>query len=820
MARGQSPINSHTTMNTRLFGPLRVERTSEELTIGNRLYECVFRSGTAGFPTAIGFTGETPLATMRAPLLTAELAGSRAIRPWLARIAPVVVRDRDAVRVSFENIPWRAEDGTAVDGFRTALEYEFFPDGTVFVRTFFCTGTTRPPALHAFTLAPRLRIPRDQEANWACWTLPRQADAKIIQDQSAFERNIARGANRTFDGAIAPFFSFDMGADGRRDNHIEFFVESWNALAGEPDNTRTTMEWRGREAAVSWNFQRAPVLAPGRAYQWRNTWGWCLRRFPVDRVRAPQRAFHYIDNFKRYPDATTVRQVAATGANTLILHESWRLDMPNGEFAHDRASLQRTLRACRRHGLRVGLYVRGNENQIRERLAEPLRALLRRNRDGLYMDYGSPMTYLGKEEEAPGGRIHFREYHRMARAMRAFVGPDGFFISHSGSFFAACAHTEVDAFVGGEQEKGQLLNDTTLHSYFSGLSVVPGSLWTAAFPTYRTPRMLPYLAASFQTPFLHLGSQFETCSLAHTHVPSLITFARPLWRLWEILDGQSPLRAYCTQGGPQWLKTDSRATGASLLVTRRGEALLIVANYRAGARHASVTVDWDALGCALPQAGFALAASADATGVAAVAPGPTLHAAALAGYGIAGWLLVHDAGEWRRPLDRFLRPYASAPRAEKAWSRHIEEIRRRRFEPPAWRQCYLRVEIPNYANTYEDSIWFDLFENAIELLERTGRGERSLGFVSRRGLVAKVPPREDYLRPGEPAPWIALHNCLGTGRHHLVFATRRQGGEFYSFVKATLSPAPRVRADAYEVVYTNELDLDWSRLAFDVENRG
>ena len=73
------------------------------------------------------------------------------------------------------------------------------------------------------------------------------------------------------------------------------------------------------------------------------------------------------------------------------------------------------MRTAHAHGLRVGLYVRGNEHGIRERHAEPLRPFLRRNFDGIYMDFGSPMCFMGKEEEAPGGRLHFREYHRMTR---------------------------------------------------------------------------------------------------------------------------------------------------------------------------------------------------------------------------------------------------------------------------------------------------------------------------------------------------------------------------------------------------------------------
>lgn len=801
--------------NSRLFGTLRVQKINGEVRVGNRLFECVFKIETAGFPSALGFTGEAPLLNASAPMLSARLARGRRARPVLAKLDPHVTREGEAVRLVFDHIPWQDDKGGVLEGFRTALEYEFFPDGAVFVKTFFFTETVTPPALHALTLAPAVRIPAGEEAGWAYWTLPREITAKIIQDMGSFERNLPRTASRDLDGLIAPFVAFDYGEGGWRDKHAEFFVESWNALAGPPSNTSTRISWQGREATVAWDFQKKPEFVPGRAYQWRNTWGWCLRRFPVERDRAPLRVFHYLDNFERYPSTEVIRQVAATGANTFILHENWRFEAPNGEFPYDRPRMERMLRACRANGLRVGLYVRGNEHEIRERYAEPLRPFLRHNIDGIYMDFGSPMCFLGKEEEAPGGRIHFREYHRMTRAIRDFVGPEGFFISHSGSFFAACGHTECDTYLGGEQEKGQLIKNPTLHAYFSGLAVAPGSLWTAAFPTYRTPRMLPYLASTFQTPFLHLGTQFPTSSLAHPDVPSMVTFARPLWRLWELMDGEHDLKAYCTQGGPRVLKTGSARTGASLMVTRKGEALLVLANYSASPGRAKVRIDWRALGLAAPAEAVALTVRADGTGAEAVRSGNTFEAE-LGAFGIGGWLLTHDAWRWRKPLERFLRPVASAPRAEKAWQARIDTIKRLRYQPPAWKKSFLSVVIPNFPNSYEDSIWWDLFENIVELLERTGSRERSLGFVSRQGLVAKPPAREDFLMPGEPSPWIPLHRKLGTGRHRLVLATRRQGGEFYSFVKARLSPEPRETPATYEAVYTNELDLDWSRLTFDV----
>ncbi len=803
-------------MNKASSDTIRVKRGPDNLRVGNCRFTTIFRPETGGFPAAIGFPDESPLVRREAPLLSAHLDGVGTVHPFLERLAPRVARQDDAVRLTFDDIPWRDAAGKRVEGFRLALEYEFFADGAVFVRSCFFGGVLDAPPLRDFCLAPGLTLPDDNEVNWAYWTFPGEISAKIIQDAGSFERGLNRGDKRRIEGAIAPFFSFDLGAGGRRDKHLEFFVESWNSLDGGPSETATHLDWQGRNAELSWNFQTRATQPQGRASQWRNTWGWCLRRFPVERRRTPPRVFHYLDNFTRYPTTDILRRIAATGADTLILHENWRLDLPGDAFPHDAKSLERTCRACRRYGLRLGLYVRGNEQAIRERLAEPLRPWLRRNIDGIYMDFGSPMCYLSREETAPGGRLHFREHYRMTRAVREFVGPDGFFISHSGSFFSAIGHTTVDAYLGGEQEKGRLIESPTLHGYFSGLSVAPSALWTAAFPAYRTGRALPYLAASGQTPFLHLGVQFPTSSLAHPHCPEVLTFARPLWRMWELLDGQRNLRFYSTSGGPQVLKTDAPETGASLFITRGGDALLILANYADVARNASVSVNWKALGLPSPKKGYRLTVGEDRAKATALASRPGLRAD-LDAEGLCGWLLVSNPRPWGRAIASFARPYPAHPRAESAWKKQVETIRRARFEPPTGRQAFMRVTIPNFANNYEDSIWYDLFDNDIELLLLTKGPPRRLGYVTLQGLRDQPPNPRERLLPGRPTPWLALHDLLPAGRHRLGLRSRRGDGQFYSFVQAELSSSSRHVTQSRVVEYCNEIDRDWSLLDFEIK---
>ena len=705
-----------------------------------------------------------------------------------------------------------------VPGYRLSLAYEFHADGAAFVTTFFYTETPTPGELNHFVLEPSITLEKGQDCHWANWRLPERQSAAIIQDLRHFERNLTRKDARHFDRSIAPFISFDFGNNDQRDRHLEFFVESWNSLTQDPANTSTDIQWEGSKATIQWDFEKTAHALNGRPYQWRNIWGWCLRQFPVERHHPPFRIFHYLDNFDRYPKQEVIRQVAEQGANILILHENWRLDLKNGEMPHDLALLKQTSDCCHKHGLRLGLYVRGNEDCIRKSFAEHLRPYLKPNWDGIYMDYGSPMCYTSMEENAPGGRIGFREYHRMSRKIREFVGPDGFHISHSGSFFSAIGYTYVDAYLGGEQEKGALLKDTTVHAYFSGLSIAPSSLWTAAFPTYRTSKVLPFLASTLQAPFLHLGTQFPYSSLSHPRIPSLITFARPLWKLWELFDEIKDIRAYSTQNTQGLFVTDGAETGASMMIAPNGDALVVAANFSDSTRDIHVRLDTQKIPWKPGQFVFALTSNHKQSVFQPVGSIDQLQTQ-LEGCGVGGWLIVHNPEAWQQKLARFARPYALPTEEEQqTYRQQLAKIKADRFDPPKWEQCYLQVSIPNWPNNYEDSVWFDLFESTVELLDLTNpeKPER-IGYISRHGLVPTLPEKQDYIWPGVETPWIPLHSipCVKAGSPiQLGLATRRGEFEFYTFVKAVISPQPKVCEETRELVYNNDIDLDWSLLTF------
>lgn len=818
-------------MTTKKTSALHARLTKNGLHIENSLFYCELSPATAGFPRRIGFTGRTaPVVLENQPWLRAARNGGSIIRPFLDKFSPYILKEGEDIKVWIQNIGWRDEKGKRLDGFRLDLVYEFNADGAVFVKNWFFTNTATPGTITDFILAPAFRPADADNVRWALWKFPKRAEGQIIRDWGSFERNLMPGDNRRLP-MILPFVSFDFGRGERRDHHAEFFVESWNALTLDPANTATEVAWKDNRAALRWNFETSPRVlkqpdrewrgvAPNQTYQWRNIWGWCLRRFPVERKHPPFRVFHYFDNYKRFPDPKVIAQSAAQGANLFILHENWRFDPKNGEMPEDIKKLKAVIELCHRRKMRVALYVRGNEDSIRENLGSYILPLLKKNWDGLYMDYGTPMGYFGAEEYAPGGRVHFQEYYTMCRRVRERLGPEGVFISHSGSFFSAIGHTTVDAYLGGEQEKGVLIRSRDVHAYFAGLAVAPAALYTGAFPTYRTKKIVPFLASTFQFPFLYLGTQFPHCPLDHPKAPSCIRFARPLWRLWEIMDGQTDLRAYTMQNTENIFQTDSADTAASLLVTARGDVLLTAANFSDQPRAVSVDVKWRALGLKPGRFNYALKCDEKTTSRAAVALPPPFRAG-LDGCGIAGWLIVRSPKAWAKALRNFARPYPSFPKEEHQRQSRVQTLRRLRFRPPGWKKCFLRAGVPAEASRLEPSLLYDLYENLIELQIRNaqGRAPERLGYLSRKGLVPKPPPRADYLWPGTTTPWIPLHAILKTRPNHvfrLALATRKGVGEFYSFVTAELSPVRGYHDALYEIRYDNDIDLDWSALDFDI----
>ncbi|HCE43269.1 MAG TPA: hypothetical protein DET40_06955 [Lentisphaeria bacterium] len=803
---------------------INIQKESGGISISTCSFKVVLSANLGGFPSFIGFSDEEPVHRSKTPAMSASLGGKK-IFPFInGRMNAEITNDpaKGKAIVNIHGIGWKYESGEILKNYRCALQYEFYHDGVAFVKTFFHTETLEPAKLADFNLELGVELEQDHECEWAFWQLPgKSVVAADIQTLGAcFERLIPKGDSRIWKNRILPFFAFDFGKGNRRDKHIEFFVECWNSLGCDPRNTETEIKWDKYKAAVRWNFQKKETFTEGRACQWRNTWGWTIRQFPKERPRMPLRIYHYIDMLKHYPTDWQIRAIAAEGANLLIVHEGWRLDVKQGEFPYNHKEMKRVSKSCKKHGLRLALYVRGNEDQILEDSGESLRPYLKYNFDGVYMDYGGAWSFITNEDEnAPGGRLKMRLYDLKMRRVREFVGPDGIFISHTGSFLSAAGQTSCDLYLGGEQEKGRLLENRSIHSYFSGLSICPSSLWTAAFPTYRTRAMLPFLASTAQSPFLHLGCQFPTSSLNHPQVPQAVNFVRPLWRLWRLFDGQGKVSAFSDQNTPaEVFRLKSRNTGTCAFVNRKGEMLLIASNFSSDKNNISLAPDFSKLGAENNDYCIRLGPEA--------IPKPDFYnpekrskllSAETIGHGLSAWLFTSEPGKWKGRLEDFSAPYPGEGKEGAALRKSIQDEISRRRNPPAWKEAYIRAWVPNFVNTYEDSIWWDLYENTIELVDLSGRKERLLGFLSSEGLVKDAPDPEHYLWPGVVTPWIAVHRIPGMkGRKKLAFRTRRGKFEFYSWICVELSDQKELTEKTYRLEFNNEIDLDWSKLEFDV----
>ncbi|OGV55722.1 MAG: hypothetical protein A2017_03310 [Lentisphaerae bacterium GWF2_44_16] len=797
---------------------IKVVNRNNSLILSNKLFSIGFTKESAGFPASISFNekGEEIIKSSE-PYISAILNKNKII-PFLEKLAPEIITDKEKTELTFNDIRWKYADGKIVEGYRLAIAYEIYNDGAAFAKTFFFAETLEKQKLEDFNFQFDVKIPSGNKANWAYWKCPSSPDASIIQDLSNFKRNIPEGENSSVEKGFYPFVSFDYGKGALRDKHIEFFFESWNSLTPDYKNTSTSVKWAKEKARVSWCFQKESRQVEGRAFQWRNIWGWCIRKFPVKRKNPPFRAFHYLDKNQFYPTDKCIKQLAAEGTNLFILHENWSFDTKQGEFSRDDGRLRKVIKLCRKYKMRTMLYVRGNEDGMRFGHGTHLvPRFLKKDYDGIYMDYCAAPVFISKDEYSPGGRIQFYEFDRLMRLCRKTVGDDGVLIGHAGPFFSALGFTQLDAYLGGEQEKGALLQNTSVHAYFSGLAITQASLWTAAFPTYRTKKMLPFMASSFQFPFLHLGVQHASSSLAHPQAPSLVTFARPLWRLWELFDGIKNIRTYSTQNRPEYFNADSESTGASAMLAPDGDTLIIAANYLDKARKIKLNIDFTKLGINGKWKSFKLNAEDAGCDYEKIKTSDSISCD-MSGYGIMGFLFVRDDKKWLKRLDKFMRPYPKFPEEEKEHREMLSNLKKLRFGPPSWKKIYIKPEIKGSPDNFEDSLIYDLYNNVIELRELFDDGtHKRLAYLTPSGLKKELPSKSERLYPWSETAWIPLHEFIRhKGPAKLAFATRRGDGEFYSFLQAKVSDKAEITEKTYEISYNNDIDLDWSVLTFNI----
>jgi len=802
--------------------PPKLTESPDEYKIEGDDFVMEFSPDAGVFPSLLGFCGEMhPLVQGGDWHLTWREGGvnyqpSGEVRPRFTTLP-------ESVLVHFDRISFVAPNGSPHPDLKISLEYEIFRDGTGFC-VFFLQGESLS-GVEVERLSLRLGFTPESNWNtdWAYWQFPSAIDSSVIQALSRFGRKIPVTEGREFPGEIAPFAGFDSGEDWRRTHHIEFFLEGSGGLSNITGETSTRVGVESGRPGVTWDIQGRPwKRAEGRAVIYRNVFGFCLTRTPRTLPRTPLRIYHYFDNFRPYPSEEDIADIKHAGADTLILHENWRLDIRNGEFPADPEALRATVEACHRHGIRCGFYFRGNDDGIRERGAEFFAPLLRKNWDGIYLDYGSPYMYLTQEEYAPGGRIHFREYHRAMRRLRALVGEEGFLLSHSGSFFCALAHASLDGYYGGEQEQGKLLASREHHAYFAGLAVAPAYWWTAAFPIYRSKEAVAMMAATLHAPVVNLGVQFPSSSLHQPPSPGTNTFARGLWMLWGLMDARGSLQVRDMHRAPEVFACPHESVAPAAFWDREGHGIITVANLSAEPVTTELSVGEKALTGSGEKFLISLRWKEDRAKIGAPQPfvGGQIPEFRLEPYEVAGWLVTDEPDAWRERLEERIRPAVWISPENATWKAFVDEQRVWRKEAPSWKDCHLQVSSANWPNTYEDSIWDDLLDNDL-VLEAQDQDENifQLGYLDCHGLHAAPGQPKDRLSAKDRSPWINLTEALSEAPAdfhptRIRLASRKNGAPFYLFFRIHLSPKPALTADSRTLEFCVDLDEDWSALTF------
>lgn len=753
-----------------------------------------------------------------------SLPGKGALTPFIpSDIKPRRSRFQEAELIEFDSILWKDSKGRAVPGMRLALRYEFWPCGTAFVNAFFNVESSSACDMKEFAVKTSLALEKFSELRWGCLRRPATTDGALIQLQAP-ERFLKRGENRSADKEIIPLMNFNVCSANGHAAYVEMFFEGQNSIAETKDDNSTQLKWdRKGNATIAWNFigSETCVNRRERPWQWCNQWGWIIKGADKVRRKPPFHMYHYLDNYQRYPTPKAVDRIADSGADVIIIHENWRFNIQEGSVPYKPELFKKFVDRAHKRGLRVCTYVRGNEQpSMLESTAEWFERLLKKNYDGLYMDYGGPFhEILPSNEVYPGGRIFFRRHFLSLRSIRERVGKDGLFFSHTGPFFSGLGLTggNMDGYVSGEGEGGVMVNSRLEHEYFSMASVCTGTMWTAAFPAYSTPKMLPFLAAAGQYPHSPLGTQFLSSSLSHPQEPGLNDAAfRPVWKLWRFFRNERDIRIFNDYNSSGVFSGSDADTGHYLMISKDSKkALLTVSNFSGKARSVSCAVDWKKASFDIKKmkAAWILSPRQDSPGKAVKAsPSAKNFSFELEPYGVAGVVFDISAAALEKEIKDFNMPYLPPSADNRKHIAYVSEQKKLRYGSAPAKEIYIKIAVRDIPLNYEYSLFYDLYLNSMELGEFDSKGNfKRIGWISADGLVKNEPKPEKYIWPCHSSPWIPLHKTLKKGSHELGVRSIHFGKPFYSFIDVVLSDKPADGAPGAKTLYfLNELEPDRS----------
>jgi len=648
------------------------------------------------------------------------------------------------------------------------------------------------------------------ELRYHCFNRFASCDATVIQKmlQSRF---LPAGLEQKFDDIFG-----SAGFHARRKRgpslYCEFFVEGGNTVSGKKGENESGIRWKDEfHPVLYWNFATKNT----DNFYWRNQWGWIVR--PAARVRhtPPLPMYHWMDNDDRYPHEEELDAICRSGVGVLILHECWRSDAQDGGVPFDIAAFRKLIENAHARDIRVCVYMRGNEKSVHEDHCSWFRRYLRYDYDGLYMDYGGPYCEcVPPDESYPGGQILFRAHYLKYRRLREMVGPEGLLYSHTGPFYSALGMAMVDGYTSGEGERGILIRGRAEHEYYGMCGYGSGSMWTAAFPEYGSPRMTPFLAFSGQAPHAPLGFATISSSLSHPRVPGINDHAfRDLWTLWSVFRRERDVTVFNDFNSCGIFQEDPQIGHYLMISKDRSRALLIVTNFDEKIdRAAGAVLDWSSTDFRPGET-----AAMEFDGMHRTLVSADRKQVNLKPNGVAGFLFSARGRALTLPLKSELVDPMDFP-SGRSYLEMVAQQRSMREEPLAGQEVFLTIRNPggDLCASYETSLLDDLYDMRHELIEFLPGGTiRSFGYLERHGLHEK--PGDDHITRKQNTSYkLALRTLLGPGKHDLAIRNWHQGELFYSWIVADLE---NEKGESREYRFCNELEPDRAFLHFSVDLR-
>ena len=766
----------------------------------------IFEARDGGLPSRFELNdGTVPFQGGREQL-TLELEDGSVCHPCIRRGGkPLHLHTEDADVLEFADLSWSdGETGRIIPDFHLGMRYELFSNGAFFATAIFHGENSEAPMIRSFRLRQGMRCRGFSRVRGQVVTRKGQFQAADMQSDLT-RPNFEIGEDHRWKDNLLPQVRFYGFRDGGPSFYGEFFLESGATLSGKPEDGSTSICWQDGDPQITWEFQNCPASAGRRPWRWRNRWGWILTPPPERRSHAPQIMYHFIDNYRHYPDEAELEEIISSGCTLFIIHSNWRRDAANDGVPYDPGRFPAIVRRLHEKGIRVAVYCRGNEKEIVESGAEFFDRYLVKDFDGLYIDYGGPLC----RDEAPGefaccGSILFYAYHAAFRRLRRRVGEKGLLLIHTGADFSNLIMGMADGYVSGEAERGMLIRSREEHEFHTRAGAAVGTLWSAAFPEYTTLPIIPMIASTGQSPHSALGVQFKSSSLAHPPVPGINdTVFRPLWRIWSCFTDEEDVRVFCDYNS-SGIFSDA-AFGHYLMISADGKrALLVVADFgRTGTD--SFRADWEKTGFS-PAGKDCFRLRPTLTGPGKAEPyGKEELCPEFRGYPAVGFYW----GDIKPAVRDFAKPYPALGASGKRYLQQVEEQRKLR-ETLCGRELAFRVFCDNsICTTLESSNYFDLWDNRFYLTERGNDGAwHELGEIGRKGLYRDGDvPEEERLRPGESSEEIRLDGLLPPGTHRLAVLSRHFGQPFYSLITLLF----RSGADGERAMeFCNDLEPDRS----------